>query len=244
MKTPTSRRLILIAQVLLLLLVASCEACKKKPPAPDPEPEPVRARLSVASVTPSSMEEAAATDVTIEGEEFHHGASVDFGGYRAGDVVVVDGGTIRATVPGSLPAGSHDVRVTNSDGSSALLRGGFTVRPRQQAECTLDRIYFGYDKSDLDDASRSAISAAARCIQQRGYSRVVIEGHADERGETDYNLALGQRRADSVKRYLIDLGVSASVLTTLSYGEEKPIDTRSGEDAWSRNRRAELVPGR
>lgn len=227
-----------------LLFLASCEACKKKPPQTVEEPPPVKVEVVVEAVEPSSMDEGVPTEVTISGAEFHAGAAVDFGGYRAGDVRVIDGGTIRTTVPAALPPGSHDVRVTNADGTSGVLPAGFTVRPRRQVECQLQRIYFGYDRYDLDETSRSILEANARCIQQRGYTKVVIEGHADERGETEYNLALGQRRADTVKRYLIDLGVSPSVLTTISYGEEKPIDTRSDEEAWSKNRRAELVAER
>jgi peptidoglycan-associated lipoprotein len=70
---------------------------------------------------------------------------------------------------------------------------------------------------------------------------VTVEGHADERGSTEYNLALGQRRAESVKKYLINLGVRANVLRTISYGEEKPFQGGDGEIIWSKNRRAELI---
>ena len=70
---------------------------------------------------------------------------------------------------------------------------------------------------------------------------VTIQGHCDERGTNEYNLALGDRRADSTKTFLVDLGISASRLTTVSYGEERPVDPRHNEEAWAKNRRAHFV---
>ena len=103
------------------------------------------------------------------------------------------------------------------------------------------RVYFDYDKSELTSSARKALEDNARCIQEKGFTKVKIEGHADERGSTEYNLALGQRRADSVKKYLTNLGVSSSALRTISYGEEQPLENGAGEAIWSKNRRAELV---
>lgn len=229
-----------IAPGLALALISGCEACRKKPPVEAAAEPARRSGMAVEGIDPSWVEEGSSVEVTIAGAEFHAGATVDVGGYRASGARVVDGGTIVATVPGSLPVGGHDVRVTNPDGDSASLRSGFAVRSRQVAECGLETVHFAYDRSDLDDRSRSLLQRVADCIQQRGYAKVQIAGHADERGSTDYNLALGQRRADAVRKYLGGLGIDGSRLATISFGEERPVDTASTEDAWSRNRRAEM----
>jgi peptidoglycan-associated lipoprotein len=81
----------------------------------------------------------------------------------------------------------------------------------------------------------------ARALKQRPEVPVVIEGHCDERGTIEYNLALGEKRAKAVKDYLVSLGIDRSRLTTISYGKERPLDSRSNEFAWAQNRRAEFV---
>ena len=97
-------------------------------------------------------------------------------------------------------------------------------------------IYFDYDKADLRPDAQQALAQAAQVIKQKGW-KVQIEGNADERGSTEYNLALGERRADSAKQALIQGGVSADALKTISYGKEKPQCTESNEDCWQKNRR-------
>jgi peptidoglycan-associated lipoprotein len=109
--------------------------------------------------------------------------------------------------------------------------------------CTLSRVHFGFDSAQLDAAARAELKVAAGCLQQRRPASVVVEGHTDERGTTAYNLALGSRRANTVRGYLKDLGVGAE-LTTVSFGKELPLVKGAGEEAWSQNRRAELrLPG-
>lgn len=108
------------------------------------------------------------------------------------------------------------------------------------ASCTLSRIHFGFDDYALDESSREILEKNAECISYREVP-VTIEGHCDERGTDEYNLVLGEKRANSVKRYLVGLGVPANLLRTVSYGEERPLDSSSNEAAWARNRRAEFV---
>lgn len=98
------------------------------------------------------------------------------------------------------------------------------------------RIYFGYDQYSLNADARAALGRQAQWLQTYSNVTAVIEGNADERGTREYNLALGARRADSVKAFLVSQGVSPSRLTTVSYGKERPIDGRSNEAGWSRNR--------
>ena len=98
------------------------------------------------------------------------------------------------------------------------------------------RIYFGYDSYTLNADARAALSNQAQWLQTYSNVNAIVEGNADERGTREYNLALGARRADTVKAFLVSQGVSPSRLTTVSYGKERPIDARSNEAGWSRNR--------
>ncbi len=102
-------------------------------------------------------------------------------------------------------------------------------------------VQFAYDSSILDDMAQENLKEKAVWLQQNPDNRAVIEGHCDERGTIEYNLALGDRRAESAKRFLISLGVDASRLTTVSFGEERPLDMGSGEGGWAKNRRAQFV---
>lgn len=104
----------------------------------------------------------------------------------------------------------------------------------------LSRIHFDYDKYDLRAGDRDTLSRNAEWIKANPDYQIQIEGHCDERGSDEYNLALGERRATAAKNYLISLGVDESRLFTISYGEEMPEDTRHDEDAWATNRRAEF----
>lgn len=103
----------------------------------------------------------------------------------------------------------------------------------------LKTIYFGYDKDELTDAARATLRQNANWLKANSEWNVVLEGHCDERGTIEYNLALGQRRANSVRSYMASLGVDASRVRTVSYGEERPVDNGHNEAAWARNRRAE-----
>ena len=98
------------------------------------------------------------------------------------------------------------------------------------------RVYFAYDQYDLSSSARETLRRQAEWLTLYDGYTAVIEGHADERGTREYNLALGARRADSVKAFLVSQGVSPGRLTTVSYGKERPIDGRSSEDGWARNR--------
>jgi peptidoglycan-associated lipoprotein len=107
----------------------------------------------------------------------------------------------------------------------------------------LRTIYFEFDKSDLSEVSRSVLRANADMINEHANFTVVIEGHCDDRGTIEYNLALGQRRANAVRDYLSSMGVAANRLRVVSYGEERPDPqfTRSNEQDWAKNRRAEFT---
>lgn len=101
-------------------------------------------------------------------------------------------------------------------------------------------VYFGYDRSDIRPEFKDILNAHAAYLSANPQARVVLEGHCDERGTVEYNLALGERRANTVKRYLIVQGANPSQLESVSFGEERPAMIGSDESAWSKNRRTEI----
>ena len=105
----------------------------------------------------------------------------------------------------------------------------------------LDRVFFGYDSAALSDAAQSTLKDVADYAKAKKISTLVVEGHADERGTREYNLALGDRRAVAVKRYLTSLGVDGTTITTVSYGKERPANQAHTEKAWAENRRGVVV---
>ncbi len=100
-----------------------------------------------------------------------------------------------------------------------------------------DRVFFAYDKSDLDDRARAVLQKQAAWLQRYATVILTIEGHTDERGTREYNIALGARRAQAVKDFLTSLGVSTARLETISYGKERPVCIESTEACWAQNRR-------
>ncbi len=102
-------------------------------------------------------------------------------------------------------------------------------------------VYFAYDSSAIEASERSKIEAVADALRASPTKRLIIEGHCDERGSNEYNLALGERRALAIRAYLIGLGISADRIQTKSYGEEQPVAFGHNEEAWRLNRRGEFV---
>ncbi len=110
----------------------------------------------------------------------------------------------------------------------------------QQMVANFSRVYFDFDSATLSSSSKTALAENAGILGDNPEIKVEVQGHADERGTTDYNLALGQKRATSVQSYLSGQGVAKSRITTVSYGEERPLEGSASEVAWSKNRRAEF----
>jgi len=102
-------------------------------------------------------------------------------------------------------------------------------------------VYFDFDSSALLPEAQNVLKRKAEWLRANPGASVIVEGHCDERGTNEYNLALGDRRAESAKSFLADLGITGYRLTTVSYGEERPVDSASGEEAWAKNRRAHFV---
>ena len=114
------------------------------------------------------------------------------------------------------------------------------VDPNVEYRSVLKPIHFEFDKYRITSEAKPVLEGIAGLLREHENWKVLLEGHTDERGTNEYNLALGEQRALSTKRYLVSLGVSESRFQTISYGEERPVDPRSNEEAWAKNRRAEF----
>jgi len=110
--------------------------------------------------------------------------------------------------------------------------------PLAEAGSELKDVNFAFDSAALDSVAKGLLKSNAQWLTDNPSVKVTVEGHCDERGTAEYNLALGERRAKSVKEYMRSSGIADSRMYTVSYGEELPLDPRSSEDAWSKNRRA------
>lgn len=118
--------------------------------------------------------------------------------------------------------------------------------PPPRTETTTERLaledaFFDFDDFSLRQDAKSSLEKDGKYLEKNSVSRVVIEGHCDERGSVEYNLALGEKRARAAKEYLTTYGVNGSRITTISYGKERPFDPGHNEEAWARNRRAHFV---
>ena len=102
-------------------------------------------------------------------------------------------------------------------------------------------VYFDFDSSAIEDAAKNILSQKAEWLRMNPDASVIIEGHCDERGTNAYNIALGDRRSESAKAFLLDLGIDGNLLSTISYGEERQVDTGKNEGAWAKNRRVHFV---
>ena len=126
----------------------------------------------------------------------------------------------------AVPAGLQGEAVSEAAAPASLLK--------------LEKVFFEFDAYTLTPQARQILARNAELLRQDPAARLVIEGHCDERGADEYNLALGQRRADAAKNYLVSLGIAAERLTSISYGEERPAVAGADESAWAQNRRAEF----
>ena len=133
--------------------------------------------------------------------------------------------------------GQGDGRDGSNDGSGNGDNGGVDVTDMDGVPTELADVFFEYDMYELPADMRRVLQGNARYLKAHSSARLTLEGHCDERGTNEYNLALGQRRAEAVKDYLVDLGVEASRLQTISYGEERPFEMGQNESAWRQNRR-------
>lgn len=138
--------------------------------------------------------------------------------------------------------GMNGSQLAGSDmGTGAPVNG---VIPGTQQDLVVnvgDRVFFGYDQSDLSAEARATLDRQVAWLKQYPNVRITVEGHADERGTREYNLALGERRANSAKSYLMSQGIDSSRIETISYGKERPAVPEASPSGWAQNRRAVTV---
>jgi peptidoglycan-associated lipoprotein len=138
-----------------------------------------------------------------------------------------------------LSACATQVKKTSGQMQGDVYTGTDTVK--ELAKGVPDRVFFGTNETILTTASRDTLRKQAAWLRKNSSVNVVLEGHADERGTREYNLALGERRANSAKDYLMTYGISSNRISVTSYGKERPVDSGSNPLAWSKNRRSVTV---
>jgi peptidoglycan-associated lipoprotein len=232
-----------IVLMLALGALVTLGACKKKvAPPPPPPPPPAAAPTASLTANPSSVEKGQPTTLTWQTQN--------------ADNVSIDGlGTVDAS--GSKQVTPEDSTtyhlVAKGAGGTQEATARVTVTqappPPQQTNATEEElfsqnikdIFFDYDKYDVRPDQQSAVQADATFLNQHSGINITLEGHCDERGSTEYNLALGDNRANAAKSALVQAGVAANRIRTISYGKEKPFCTEHTEACWQQNRRAHLV---
>src|SRR5579871_1258477 len=249
------------ATLLALGALVLMQGCKKKPP-PPPPPAPLTstptaptvAKPEITSFTaePSTIETGQsstlswaisnATDMSID----HGVGAVQSRGSRQ----VFPTSTTTYTLTANGPGGSDTRTVTvtvNTPPPPPPPSTGPRLSSAEMLQQQSQDAYFDYDKSDIRNDARDALTRDAGLLKQIFAQdpnfTVVVEGHCDERGSAEYNLALGDKRASAAKDFLVQLGVAGDRIKTISYGKERPQCTEANEDCWQKNRRAHLSAG-
>jgi peptidoglycan-associated lipoprotein len=235
----------IVATLVLILAVAACNKKKPTPPTPVPPP-PAPAPKAMLTANPNAIVAGQAStltwstdfasDVSIDGI-----GKVDPSGSRS--VVPTESTTYRLVAKSDTGSTEATARVTVTPTASAPPMASSTSDNSNAAlfsQNTRD-LFFGYDSYEITPESESIIQADAKFLQQHPTMNFAIEGHCDERGSTEYNIALGEYRANAAKQALVQQGVAATRIHTLSYGKEKPFCNESSEACWQKNRRAHFV---
>ena len=246
MQSSTIRRLLVFLSAFTVLAFAG--ACKKKvappPPAPAPAPAPAQPTVTLS-----------ATQTTIKTGE---STTLNWSSTNATDLDLEPG------IGKVAPEGSTNVSPTQSTTYTITATGpGGTANASQLITVAappppppppapapdinalfsqnVTDAYFDYDKSDIREDAKAALQKDAEFLRSYPQVNVTVEGHCDERGSSEYNLGLGQRRADAVKNYMVSLGISGDRIKTMSWGKEHPFCTEHNETCWQQNRRGHFV---
>jgi peptidoglycan-associated lipoprotein len=247
--------------IVLVALVAFTSGCKKKAPPPPPPPPPVQPAPPPQPPPAPDITEFSAEPSTIERGQ---SSTLKWSVSNATEITIDHGvGTVQANgTKGVFPTETttYSLRATGSGGTMNRTATVTVTAPAppppppaapkaslSERVSSLQDAYFDYDKSDIREDARAALTKGAEALKaifQEFPSAVIsVEGHCDERGSAEYNLGLGDRRATAAKDFLVQLGVPADKLKTISYGKERPVCTESNEECWQRNRRAHFSAG-
>ncbi len=234
----------LVFALAAILLLGACHKKQAAAPPPPPPPPPPAPTASL-SANPDSIRQGQsttlnwqtqnATDVSIDGI-----GAVDASGSRS--VQPGQSTTYRLTAKGA--GGSTDATARVTVTMPPPPPPPPTVSDEQLFNQNVKDVFFDYDKYDIRADQQSQVQADAQFLSEHPNIGFTVEGHCDERGSTEYNLALGDNRANSVKQALVAAGVSADRVKTISYGKEKPFCTEHTEDCWQQNRRGHFVYGK
>jgi peptidoglycan-associated lipoprotein len=249
-----SRFMLAVLMLVAIVLVLTGAGCKKKvapPPPPPPKveapppPPPPAAPTIRLSASPASIEQgqsstlswdaANATSVTIDNGV----GTVPASGSRSVSPTTSTTYMARATGPGGNT--SAEARVTVTAPPPPPPPPVKTITDAEFFETSVKDVYFDYDKYDIRPDAQAVLQANVRALGERSGIRFTIEGHCDERGSEKYNLALGDRRANAVKEYMLKLGISPDRVDTVSYGKERPTCTEHTEACWQQNRKGHFV---
>ena len=235
-------RLKWIFLIVLLGSVLTLGGCKKKvaPPPPPPPPPPAAPTASL-SASPDTIQPGQsstltwqtqnATDVTLDGSNVNPSGSER--------VSPAQSTTYRLVAKGAGGTQEATARVTVTPPPAPMPQPSAT--DEELFSRNVRDIFFDYDKYDIRPDQQSELQSDAQFLAQHPAMHFTIEGHCDERGSTEYNLALGDNRASAVKNALIQAGIGADRIRTISYGKEKPFCTESNEQCWQQNRRGHFV---
>ena len=209
----------LYGAVLPILLVVGLAACGGQPPPEPPPPPPPVAAVNQDSIDAAAdaAREAAAQQLCADAE-----AAIAAGSYERARSLLE---RAVSEYPGTACANSAPTMVARMDAIRTIA----------------ETVHFDYDRSRITDEAAAVLQRKAEVLRQYPDLQIQVAGHCDERGSLEYNLALGQRRASSTVQYLVSLGVSGDMFSTVSFGEERPLSQGQNETAWAQNRRAEFA---
>jgi len=234
----------IVSALALVLMVAACT--KKKPPAPTPvPPPPAPAPKAMLTANPNTIVAGQASTLTWS-TDFATEVSIDGIGKvdPSGSTKVTpsESTTYRLVAKNETSTQEATARVTVTPASAPPTSGKTTTDSDSQLfSQNMKDVFYAYDSYEISPEGESVIQADAKFLQQHPNMTFVIQGHCDERGSIEYNLTLGEYRANAAKQALVQQGVSATRIRTISYGKEKPFCTESTESCWQQNRRAHFV---
>ena len=244
MKQATLRCLALVLALGAIIFLGACH--KKTVPPPPPPPPPPPAPTASLTASPDTVDKGASTTLTWQTTNATD-VSIDSGvgavqPNGSQQVMPTDSTTYTLTAKGAGGTQTATARVTvNAPPPPPPPPTQSSLTDEQLFAQNVKDIFFDYDKSDIRADQQASIQSNVAFLQQHPNVSFTIEGHCDERGSTEYNLALGDNRASAVKNALVAAGISADRIKTVSYGKEKPFCTEHSEQCWQQNRRGHFV---